>query len=545
MDLDSRVKWFFCLPREIQLSVRDPYLLRSILRSAVVRALSIFHSRLDELVTSAHYPHSAPYIPRSAKDVDNQPLAQKFDLEVVRTAYEVKHGLEKACARQVSGPNDECEIPKFVLDGLAPWKEKCAVIMNRFMNPMIEAAKTEITNCVGKIRADETVPTALASKASGKTSEKTGVPALTRTLSINRSSGSINPLSASTPSVGASCPYVRELAGLLDGTRALFQSMHCGVDGKIWLVSVGSRLVWKGMLAFSTRRIDSAPVKDVSANGKALGRRTPSPPPAYAAAPTAVTTSALSPSKLLRRDGKRSPSPPAKASTEAARKVELARLTSNSAHLVDEVEAFERLAHKFVADVTDSAPAIKSRSSPLSECPLGSACDICATDRAEGLFDDGSDDEDADPEILAQEAMEEALQALSALVVIVRALTRPELFVAALRQEAGASGTSCPTLVRALDAIPLVIILHVIASRLPRSLGFRLPHERWGVSWDVYAARLKGFGTAEEWSGDIGWEMAKEIGRVRSAGEATEGIAGSAWLEVLEIIVRVKAGVEI
>ncbi|GAA5937605.1 uncharacterized protein JCM15063_002065 [Sporobolomyces koalae] len=67
-----------------------------------------------------------------------------------------------------------------------------------------------------------------------------------------------------------------------------------------------------------------------------------------------------------------------------------------------------------------------------------------------------------------------------------------------------------------IDLHPL-ILLHLMLSRLPRSLPFQLPHEIWALrgECDEYENELRGFAAAEEWAGEIAWEIKGEIVRVR------------------------------
>lgn len=241
--------------------------------------------------------------------------------------------------------------------------------------------------------------------------------------------------------------------------------------------------------------------------------------------------------------GKRSPSPPA----------QHAEVASHS--LIAELGAFEGIIERFISSLlAHPHPSAPLNSGNINEAPCtkGRDCNICNA-RYIPLDIEESDDEEA----LPREAMQEAMTALSSFVVVLRGFTvyhePAKLILRAIQavDDITLAPEICPNLIRALDTLPPLVLLQELVSRLPRYYGFRPPHELLNTSWKTYEHTMKGFHTGEEWVGDIGWELLKEIRRVREhlVAEECEHGEGSktdeeGWLAMLSLAITELAEVD-
>lgn len=532
------------------------YLVRTLLRSSVVKSLSLFLSRLSALLLPLESS-----IPLSAKEVDTLPLSQRYNFQIVRCAYELKVGLVTACDG----------APPFVAETLGPWVGKLDELISRIMSPVITSIRVAVSGICERAIVAETAPTSMvpAGDAPPKT-PTTSSSAQFRSLSMGR---------AAPASAQASGPsWIADLTALFEGTSKLFDRMECGQDAEQWFASVGTHAVWKGMLALSARKV-------------------------VADAGGATLHPAVTASKGLFKSAKRSPSPPASPPLRPNSADGLHPLPFGSTkeeapcvRVLCELELFEsRLA-------TFSLPLCAASHDHVllvGACDPAAPCGLCRTGRQ---FDAESSEDEDDDAGLAECAMREAMQALSAMIVVVRATARPKDIEEALLFAAGASastasvvtkpaiangltpltpaalllnsrgaalpssplsncsslplvpetssapsGTPCPTLLHALDTIPILILLHLLASRLPATLEFQLPHQVWNLEWKAYAKELRGYAAAEEWTPEIGWEMAGEIARCAAEKEGEKACVGEARerLRTLAVAVRTKVRVEV
>jgi hypothetical protein len=483
---------------ELHASVGDHYLLRALLRSAILKSLSTFLSRLSALVDQGAPATSPPPPPvtQQPPGVVAVPVQVSVDLAVARAAIHVRRGIDNAI--------QEPEMPGFVRETLSPWSEKLNGLVGRLVWPVVGGIKSSAAQLIGCARLSE---------ESSTTSSAAGVrPA------GNCGGGELKP------------KYLTDLAALLSSSKTLLVTrVDSAQEGELerWLVSVATHVVWKGLLAFSAR--------PVGPSGDAFARR-PSIP-----AQRGVTSPPVSPKRGagLRLVGRRrSPSP--------------TRDDGSELRLVRRVQAFKDIMVKFVDGVCKPEPD-SSGGVEKSECD--GSCGVCGG--AKGLFrtvDNDNDDDNAEEKTLPSEAMWEALDALDAMLLVLKVAARcdgPELVGGALDEitagsavattttTAEKSATACRALVRALATVPPLILVHLVASRTGGEAGLRLPHELWGTTWDEYEHALSGFGAAEEWSEDVGWEMDRECERV--LGEKNEVTARTAaWLGVLRRVVEAR-----
>ncbi|PRQ71939.1 hypothetical protein AAT19DRAFT_10054 [Rhodotorula toruloides] len=434
---------------ELQAALHDPYLLRTLLRSSVLKALSLFLTRLSALllVPSPSDPALAPAFftaPRTCKEADSLPLPLRFNLQIVRCASQVKRALAI-----VADPSSG--FPHFVEETLKPWRAKLAELMNRVMGPLVQSARLAVAE------------TSLRAKVEGATSAE-----------------------------GCACAYGLGVTG-----AAAAAGLAAGGGG--------------GASAASTLGLTGLSVL---------------PPSATHLKPADIAfVRLLSDLELL----------------EARLQAFLVASLSTPATV---------LAPSFAASSAESCPASNHSST---------GCGLCRTGRTfDDESDDSSDSED-DGEVdhprggaapsepkresrLVLSAMREAMQALSAMVVVVRASRDPVVVKLALQGPTPSTtitvvppscslSPSCPTLHSALLTLPPLILLHLLASRISSATGFRLPHEVWALrnGWAEYASELRGFAAGEEWAQEVAWEMHNEVERVLRGEKEKEGEGEAKW----------------
>ncbi|KNZ57350.1 hypothetical protein VP01_2181g2 [Puccinia sorghi] len=479
------------LKHELEVCSCDLYIFRSLFRTVAVPALTVFAGRLDSLPILPANEKSTLYIPKSTKDADQSlPIALRYNLEVVRcawSAYSLVRGILKT---NEWGP----EVTKVLRDGLTPFLSKMDAIIQQLMGPYLLEIKKQVTGCILKYAPSESAP----------------LPA---------TKGHLSTITQSIPSLGgygtwitAAHPHhepLRELINLLEGVRkVLLVKLACGSESHRWMVSVATQAVWKGMLVFATCAFSLATQTPQRSRASQAASATP---------PTIDSSSAalaLKGARHILHPGKRSPSPPPKPDFHALHH----ELTNN-------LKVFLVAISDFVKDIAGLDPC--STSTGSSKC--AGECGLCA----QGFFlvnpGDGGD--------LVREAMDEALEAFSALHLVASALLQPERLRSSLiacvdtvktlssslatTGKEGDTQPPCPTLTLALKELPPLILLHLIASRISKESGFRLPHEVWGMSWSDYQEELTGFVAAERWLPEVAHEMAQEVRRIQRLRQKT------------------------
>ena len=502
---------------ELHLAIADQYLLRSLLRSAVLKTLSIFLSRLESLIVSPSSDPSILTVARTVKEAEHPPVSQKYSFMILRAAWELKRGLIRACG-PVTDPTTKREeqMPRFVKDMLTPWISKLDLLAGRIWNPILAAIKEEIVKCVTVQGAQEARVTPPAQNTPLPHAGVSGAGAASvRTLSLTRAStGLANHASAST--INEPLPlYLRDLASLLAATSRTFSWLSTqDADHHQWRAQIGSTVIWKMLLVISSRRVEGF--------GGTVIQRRGSPPPGGVTAPSAPPVARRSMSSMgmgrLRpssASGKRSPSPPASAA-----------LSAQALKLVAEVEAFESILEKFVSSLLPSPSSTWDGHAVSADgdhnaipCSKKKDCPSCRG-RYIPLDLDDSDDEEA----LPREAMQEAMAALSSFIVILRGFATcgssavaTWTFVRCISavDDIRLAPQDCPNLIRALDTVPPLILIQELVSRVPVYYGLRFPHELWGATWREFEKTMRGFHAGDEWVGEVGWELLNEARRVR------------------------------
>ncbi|KAH8917134.1 hypothetical protein BT69DRAFT_1286972 [Atractiella rhizophila] len=196
-----------------------------------------------------------------------------------------------------------------------------------------------------------------------------------------------------------------------------------------------------------------------------------------------------------------------------------------------EKEAAERLGwemglvEKVVKKLVDGVIDLEEDVDPEKDdgrCPPEFGCRICSGMR--GLKPDEEEGEEEQP--LAKQALEEAYEALKAVMVLVKAFQYPSLVRSLLQAP---SAASCHLLARAFDVAPPLITLYLIHSRIPSSVGIKSPHEAWGMEWESWTERVRGFAVAEEWT-----EEAMGVFEVQLDGVAL-GAQEEEWVKILDL----------
>ncbi|SCV73999.1 BQ2448_6429 [Microbotryum intermedium] len=628
--------------QELHAAIHDAYLLRTLLRSSVLKSLSLFLTRLTTLLLP---PDLMPPPPLTTKEVETLSPSLRFNLTIVRCAYELRRSL--LAAGQLPA------MPAFVRETLRPWTDKLAEVMTRVMNPIITSVRIVVSGICAKARIPSDESNIVNGHSSStmsilggehdaaamKSTAAKGATSQLRSLSMGRAAPT--PASSATSAkhghghghggdthdLALGPLWLRELTGVLEATAKLVARLECGGDADKWLVSVGTHAVWKGMLALASRKI--AVAAPSSSDGAAKSLLTTS---AEAKHPGAhiVPTKGLFKSTSKKASAGPGDSPPFGTDGSLTPQTASTAVPTNGAsigsHLICLTSAidvaFIRLLCELELLETRLIAFTKHLSTPSSmpilpplmsgSCSHELACGLCKTDRQ---FDaESSDDEDegvpagSTEAALAHSAMREAMQALSAMIVVVRASKHSDVLLDAIREDgveddprkkheslakSGAEDRNdepmtpltpmdlmrsheplilpatpanispeavivedkssskplvCPTLRHALATLPDLILLHLLASRCRR---FSLPHERWGLAdWRAYEKELRGFQAGEEWTAEIAWEMVNEVAARENelALETKEGTPASTELAALELVreaARIKVGVEV
>ncbi|PLW51587.1 hypothetical protein PCASD_00494 [Puccinia coronata f. sp. avenae] len=471
------------LRHELEVASCDLYIFRSLFRTAAIPALTVFAGRLDSLLILPANEKSVLCVPKSTKDADHAlPVALRYNIEVVRcswSAYSLVRGILKT---NEWGP----EVTKVLRDGLTPFLSKMDAIIQQFMGPYLLEIKKQVNGCILKYPPPESVP----------------LPAAKGHLSLSRT---IPSLGGYGTWITAAHPHepLRELTNLLDGIRkVLFVKLACGAESHRWMVSVATQAVWKGMLVFATCAFPLPTQLSHSSRASQASSATHLID-SYSAA------LGLRGARHILHTGKRSPSPPLKPDFALHHE------------LVHNLKVFSVAIRDFVKDIAGLDPRSGNGSSSCT-----ADCELCAQGFSVNPGDDGD---------LVREAMNEALEALSALQLVASALLQPDRLrcsLAACTDTAATLSSSlatrktadppaCPTLTLALQELPPFILLYLVASRISKEAGFRLPHEVWGISWADYQEELKGFVAAERWLPEVAHEMAQEVRRIQRLRQQT------------------------
>ena len=443
-------------------------------------------------------------------------LALKYNLHIVRCAYEVKRALSL-----VADPQVGVAFPPFVDETLKPWRAKLAELMNRVMGPLVQSARANIAetclhartviksecavNCVQCHQASPSGGNSalglhgLAAPAPVTHAGKVSATSQLRSLSLGRSA-SPAPSASSGVNGGATghghghgsgglagqqqhiaSAWARDLTSQFEAFGKVIGRLECGVDADKWIVTVATAAAWKGMLNLAAR--------PVVASFSSFTGRTPS-----VSGSSESSVHSPAPEKprrglLLGGGAKKTPSPPQSPPLPANRDLATAAAAASGdpAHaevafirLLFDVESLEaRLKAFLVSSLSTPAHVLAPAFASSVECPAASSsngCGLCRTGRT--FDDDSSDSEDdddheapngsgggGDPRShrpghesaresrLALSAMREAMQALSAMIIVVRASHRIQVLRDAVEnRDAAVTTTTSSSITPGLEA---------------------------------------------------------------------------------------------
>lgn len=657
------------IEEELKRAQSDSYLLRTLLRSTILRILSLFLTRLTALLLpSTTFPLNTTNLTTSTTEEPILSLPFKFNLLIVKSAYELKEGLRS------SWENLEEINKKVVKEAFNPWILKFEELMSRVMSPIMIGFRIELGKLCSKGREGGKevleIPLVVGGAGNGSTSSSKA----SRSLSLGRSSTPLPILSSSTSSItstsittGGGGEWLKDLIQTLDQSGNFLRRLECGRDTEKWLVSLGTCTVWKGMLALSYRSgfnssMSSSSSSSLNGNGngngasggkgemvdgmtqlllspthsptittttKTLFKSTPRTSPSllpttnnsspskleYKALPSLLTSPKLVASTSLHTITSSVPSTSSNTTfTSSSSSSSTTTINSNNSTSSPDIiftsylttlESFEQILKSYVSHLTHPCPIPNILIS--GQCNSSLHCSLCLTGRT---FDaESSDEDEEEDEIeLAGCAMRESLQALSALIIVVRASRIEGKLEEVIRFTAGGGvgvcvepysmnrtgGTGaggekemeeikpltpslflssplptfspsspvitiqaapCPTLIYALDTLPLLILLQLLISLLPSSLDFSKPHELLDLNYTEYAKELRGFVSGEMMLEEIGWEIIGEIQRILdervvSSGAEVVGKGGlnekeRNGLRLLGMCLRIRVGLEV
>lgn len=493
----------------------DPYLLRAVSR-AILKSISQFVTRIESLLVPAGRDPAALVIPASVKAAQHLPPAMEFNLALMSLEWIVEESLER-CLKGLpplallnsphilvptssegeAGPR----MPAYVHEILSPLREQMEASIIHVVQPVLLQIKSSLAACVAKANPHPFQPLS-AAEADREMSSEFGMKS------------------------SSSSAWLKELEERLDAAhRLLFLRIveRCGQDGQAWFISVAIHVIWKGLVAITSRSV-FAPASVVEKQfthtfGRTLGS-TPS---------SAVLNSLLSgewsnnrrvptPTQLahaLRSVGKTSShrlrKMPGESTTGAQTPVEGTQdLEFNGwkahfmlpndhvdcyvihpllvAEQLHDLQMFERLMVQFTSDLTMPPSARKTRRSSSRQRQAsgdseGSVdalsnlheADAMASQRAQGSVSDEPEPmSSGDDEDLARAALTEALGALQSTIVVLRTLLQePDT----LQHFAMQSRTSCestehlisPAATHAFNVIPELLLIHIAFCRIPPS----------------------------------------------------------------------------
>lgn len=447
-------------------------------------------------------------------------LALKYNLHIVRCAYEVKRALS-----HVADPQVGVAFPPFVDETLKPWRVKLAELMNRVMGPLVQSARANIAEtclhartvtksecAVNCVQCHQANPSGggggnsalglhgLAAPAPVTHAGKVSATSQLRSLSLGRSA---SPAPSASSGVNGSATghghghghgsggsagqqhtasaWVRDLASQFEAFGKVIGRLECGVDADKWIVTVATAAAWKGMLNLAARPIvassvlfSTAPTPSVSVSSESSSVHSPAPEKPRRGL-------------LLGGGAKKTPSPPQSPPLPANRDLAAAAAAGGGDHahaevafvrLLFDVESLEaRLKAFLVSSLSTPAHVLAPAFASSVECPAASSSSGCGLCRTGRTFDDDSSDSEDDDEAaaangtgggdprshrpghesaresrLALSAMREAMQALSAMIVVVRASHRIQVLRDAVENR-GAAVTITPTAAAASSSI--------------------------------------------------------------------------------------------
>lgn len=489
----------------------DPYLLRAVSR-AILKSISQFVTRIESLLVPASRDPGALVIPASVKAAQHLPAAMEFNLALMSLEWIVEESLERCLnglppLALLNSPNimvptsSEGEaalpMPQYVHEILSPLREQMEASIIHVVQPVLVQVKSSLAACIARANPHPFQPQG-------------------RNEAEREGAGDFG------ARIQSGTPWLKELEERLDAAyRLLFLriSERCGQDGQAWFISVAIHIIWKGLVAITSRSV-FAPASVVEEQFAHTFGRTSGTTPS-----SVVLNSLLSgdfshsrrvptPTQLahaLRSVGKpgahRLRRAPGESSTGSHTPIEGANdlgfdgwkshftLPTDAdcyvihpllvAEQLHDLQMFERLMVQFTADLVVPPQARKKRrsasrqrqSSGDSESSVEARAAMLDADAAQRAAGALSDEPEAmpsphDDEDLARAALKEALAALQSTVVVLRTLLQePDtLQFFAMRSRAPVESTEqflSPTASHAFNVIPELLLIHIAFCRIP------------------------------------------------------------------------------
>ncbi|PWN50700.1 hypothetical protein IE53DRAFT_386992 [Violaceomyces palustris] len=539
----------------------DHYLLRAVSRH-VLKALTLFSSRIDSLLVSVSKDPSALKIPTTPKEGTHLPAAMEFNIGLVTLLWIVEDSLERCIEGErdargelvVDGAGRIAEpMPHFVSEILTPVRKKMEGTILHVIQPILAQVKLSLTKCISTA-----VPTPFTSTTNLSPTVTPGVLGVLET--VGASTGQAGATSTTSPGrsteslvapAGLNSVWLRDLEARLEAARRLLIPRieeRCGKDGEGWFISVAVHIIWKGLLILTSRNI-ALPAPSFS--GPDSHHATPLsgiPPGAQHAIHEQHSRRSPSPAQLasaLKSVGMGSASKPKKGETGSDSKPDSGRQTPaavapdsslhNSAittvsrklaaHQIAELQAFEKLIVKFCDGFVkkpDPKGSKRDKGVKRGMIPFLSSASSHSHNsptQTNESHDDLGDDEDEEDE-LARAALAEALHAIRCTITVLQALEKdPEaasLFLDFILAESAESPVSnlAPEVRKSFEAMPNLLILQILYNRLPLCLGrLELPSPPgvFGYTWAEYEKAIAGFAGGEVWAKALVARMKPEL----------------------------------
>ena len=548
----------------------DPYLLRAVSRQ-ILKALTLFASRIDSLLVSPTKDPLAVKIPSNAKEGTHLPAAMEYNLGLVTLEWIVEDSLERCIEgdRDAQGNLIADEnglvltgMPHFVSEILTPVRKKMEGTILHIIQPILVQTKASLTRCISAAVPTPFVgPVAISPVSTPGPATGTGEVSNPLATPPGGVAGSASPplksaevsasAAAALPSAVGSLQsaWLRELEGRLEGIRRLLiprVEERCGQDGEGWFISVAIHLIWKGLLILTSRSVSVPALSNASdqtiastlahasqpVDGVHNQRRAPTPAQLSQALKSVGVGKARSASKdsssSVPNSGIQTPVP-------LGSDVDLAKVPAISlvspkhcAHQLAELQVFEKLVIRFcegfLKKTGTQGPKKSKRGAMRAKLPFfasqgGGLADLMSVGTID-LDDFDPDDEDE----LARAALAEAMHALKSTMIVLQTMDKePGAICEALAHicedrrsssQQAASNLLSSEASRALDAIPNLLLLQILYNRLPLAPG-RLdlpsPPAIFGYTWGEYEKAIAGFAGGEAWAQALVQRMIPEV----------------------------------
>ncbi|PWN30784.1 hypothetical protein BDZ90DRAFT_24447 [Jaminaea rosea] len=536
----------------------DPYLLRAVSRAAL-KALTLFANRIDSLLVPIAKDPSSLIMPTTVKEGVHISAALEFNLGLATITWIVEDSLERCI--EGDDRDEDPGMPTFVSEILTPVRKRMETTILHVIQPVLAGTKASLTGSILKAVRQPFL--------SG------GSPALTPSASHDGSLPPLSPANGpgsalASPKEGVASGttnWIKELQGRLDGSRKLLVpriEARTSQDGEGWFISVVVHLIWKGLFVLSSRSVEPAVVTSgisVPPTGKQSGgvasflapssreaiadanKRSPSPGQLSAALKSVASVGSHR-GRVGTPGGTNSTAASGRATPAAAPDGTLSPPTATASHhhhhhhksffspsakastgQLSDLQSFQKMCLRFCRGFV-SDKALAAVAAELSRA------DIAAEEQQE---EEPQEIED-EPDELARQALAEALEAINSTILVVQAMDSnaaavklaldgfggPHKTISGGSSNGGVDArpaSAVPhgiqplesTQLRALKAIPPLLLLHIVYCRLPPALKMAStshegetylshPPALFGISWQEYERSIAGFVGGTSWA---------------------------------------------